>query len=171
MFSIWMYFKNVIYSCGWSWIVSIDVKWSFRNHSNMLICCSRNIYYYYQCWKQLCHIIFFWKLWLEFLFFWWTEINGFTVAFVHCNAFLLNDNIYFPMLDFLTWHLQCTQYTQDSFRLFNSAPTSHDQTVIKCSHFSCFHGRGHFKVFMIKQTVMNWFANLMIVLPSHCMFI
>jgi len=25
--------------------------WSFRNHSNMRICCSRSIYYYYQCWK------------------------------------------------------------------------------------------------------------------------
>jgi len=24
------------------------------NHSNMLICCSRNTYYYYQCIKQLC---------------------------------------------------------------------------------------------------------------------
>jgi len=40
-----------------SWISTIitpvfSVTWSFRNHSNMLICCSRNISYYYQCWKQ-----------------------------------------------------------------------------------------------------------------------
>ncbi len=40
-----------------------SVTWSFRNHSNMLICCSRNIYYYYQCWKQLCCLILLWKLW------------------------------------------------------------------------------------------------------------
>ncbi len=37
----------------------------FRNHSNMLICCSRNIYYYYcyyyQYLKQLS--IYFWILW------------------------------------------------------------------------------------------------------------
>ncbi len=40
-----------------SWILIIitpvfSVTWSFRNQSNMLICCSRNIYYYYQCWKS-----------------------------------------------------------------------------------------------------------------------
>jgi len=30
--------------------LQISVTWSFRNHSNMLIWCSRNIYYYcYQC--------------------------------------------------------------------------------------------------------------------------
>jgi len=50
-------FETVIYSCDQSWIFSIitnqRVTWSFRNHSNMLIWCSRNIYYYcYQCWKQ-----------------------------------------------------------------------------------------------------------------------
>jgi len=29
-----------------------SVTWSFRNYSNMLIWCSRNISYYYQCWKK-----------------------------------------------------------------------------------------------------------------------
>ncbi len=29
-----------------------SVTWSFGNHSNMLISCSRNISYYYQWWKQ-----------------------------------------------------------------------------------------------------------------------
>jgi len=38
-----------------------SVTWSFRNHSNMMICCSRNISYYYQCWKELCCLIFFVK--------------------------------------------------------------------------------------------------------------
>ncbi len=39
---------------------------SFRHHSNMLIWCSINIYYYYKLWKWLCCFIFLWKLW-------WTE--------------------------------------------------------------------------------------------------
>ncbi len=30
----------------WSWIVTGVTSRSIRNHSNMLICCSRNIYYY-----------------------------------------------------------------------------------------------------------------------------
>ncbi len=29
------------------------------NYYNMLICCSRNISYYYQCLKQLCYLLFF----------------------------------------------------------------------------------------------------------------
>jgi len=59
------------------WIFSIitpvfSVTWSFRNHSNMRIWCSRNISYYYQCWKQLLNtfvkiVVFFWG------FFWWIE--------------------------------------------------------------------------------------------------
>ncbi len=37
----------------------LDLTW---NHSYMLICCSRNIsYYYYQCWKQLCCLIILWN--------------------------------------------------------------------------------------------------------------
>ncbi len=41
-------FWILIYSCDQSWIFSIitpvfSVTWSFRNHSNMLIFCSRNI--------------------------------------------------------------------------------------------------------------------------------
>ncbi len=28
-----------------------SATWSFRIHSNMLIWCSRNIYYHYKCWK------------------------------------------------------------------------------------------------------------------------
>ncbi len=39
----------------------ISVTWSFRNHYNILICCLRNISYYYQCWKQLCCLIFLWN--------------------------------------------------------------------------------------------------------------
>ncbi len=47
-----------------SWIFSIispvfKVTWSFRNHSDMLICCSGSISSYYQYWKQLCCFIVF----------------------------------------------------------------------------------------------------------------
>jgi len=35
-----------------------SVTWSYRIHSVMLICCSRHISYYYQCWKQLCYLHF-----------------------------------------------------------------------------------------------------------------
>jgi len=40
--------------------------WSFRYHSNMLICCSRNIFIENVCWKQLCCLIFLWKPWYFF---------------------------------------------------------------------------------------------------------
>jgi len=49
-------FQNVIYPCDQSWIITpvFSVTWPFRNHSNMMIWCSRNIYNYHQCWKQSC---------------------------------------------------------------------------------------------------------------------
>ncbi len=37
----------------------VNVTWSFRNHPNILICCSGNFSYCYQCWKHLCCLIFF----------------------------------------------------------------------------------------------------------------
>jgi len=43
-----------------SWIFSISVTRSFGNHSDMPICGSSNISY--QCWKQLCCLIFLWKI-------------------------------------------------------------------------------------------------------------
>jgi len=47
-------FFFLIYPCDQSWIFStitpvFSVTWFFRNHYNMLICCSRNIFDYYQC--------------------------------------------------------------------------------------------------------------------------
>ncbi len=47
---------------------SLQCHMIFRNHNNMLICCSRNISDYYQCWKQLCCTIFLWKLWCILFF-------------------------------------------------------------------------------------------------------
>ncbi len=50
------------------WITPVfSVTWFYKNHSNMLICCSRNISYYYQCWKQLCCLI------VGTDTFWWVE--------------------------------------------------------------------------------------------------
>ncbi len=46
-------------SCIFSIITpGFSVTWSFRNHSNMPIWCSINIYYYHQCLKHLCCLIF-----------------------------------------------------------------------------------------------------------------
>ncbi len=87
---------------------SLQCHMIFRNHNNMLICCSRNISDYYQCWKQLCCTIFLWKSWciLFFRIHRWIEsskeqhlfeieifcniINVFTVTFDQFNASLIN---------------------------------------------------------------------------------
>jgi len=55
-----MKYTAVMESCIFSIITPvISVMWSFRNHSNMIIWCLRNIY---QCWEQLSCLIFLWKL-------------------------------------------------------------------------------------------------------------
>ncbi len=61
-FYVWIYLKMWFISVMHSWIFRIitpvfSVTWSFRNHSNMMICCPRNIPYY-QSWKSLCCFIF-----------------------------------------------------------------------------------------------------------------
>ncbi len=92
-----------------------SVTWSFRNDSNMLICCSviinyywsSNIrpYYYYQDWKMflLLHVLV-----KKIRILWWIEsskennclklnlcniLKVFTVIFDRINAFLLNKSI------------------------------------------------------------------------------
>jgi len=62
--------RNIVKYYHKSWIFSIitpvfSVTWSFRNQSNVMIWCSRNIFYY-QCWKQLCCLIFLWIFFLRF---------------------------------------------------------------------------------------------------------
>jgi len=64
--TFYCYFKcNLLLWCQ-SWffsiITAVFITRSFRNQLNMLICCSRN-YYYYQCWKQVCWFILLWKPW------------------------------------------------------------------------------------------------------------
>ncbi len=59
-----IYFKWNVF-LGWqSLYFSYSVTWSFSNHYNVLIWCSRNISYYYQCWKELLCLIFLWKLYI-----------------------------------------------------------------------------------------------------------
>ncbi len=76
----------------------------FRNHSNILISFSRNISYYYQCWKQLCCLIFIFletdisefcdeqkvdeknNIYLKYI----VKNIVFTVTFDQFNAFLQN---------------------------------------------------------------------------------
>jgi len=53
-----------------SWIFStinpvFSVALFLRNHLNTLIWCSKNISYYFQCWKQLCCLTFFFFLWKQ----------------------------------------------------------------------------------------------------------
>jgi len=40
-------FENLIYACD----VLLQYSTFFRNHSNKLICCPKNISNYYPCWK------------------------------------------------------------------------------------------------------------------------
>jgi len=62
LFSILIYFKMYFESWIFNIITVADYTsvlcntWSFRNQSKMLILCSKNINYYFQCWKQLCTI-------------------------------------------------------------------------------------------------------------------
>ncbi len=107
-----------------SWISSIftpvfSVTRSFRNYSNMLIWCLRNISDFHQCWKPSCCLIFF-NMIHCFPRIWWIEsskelislfidgdlliiwnrnlcdiLNVFTVTFDQFNASLLNINMIF----------------------------------------------------------------------------
>ncbi len=60
-----LWWQSSIFSS--SYTSAFSVTWSFRNDLIMLICCSRNISYYFLCWKQLCCCLtFLWKLWYIF---------------------------------------------------------------------------------------------------------
>jgi len=65
-----------------------SVTWSFRNHSNIMIWCSRNIYDYCLYWKQLCCVIFFVKnMRLWGLDFWWKE--SWKSIEIYCNIIIV----------------------------------------------------------------------------------
>ncbi len=86
---IFLQFKNKCSLFQYIWMYFCDAKLHFQHHYsrlqchmileiiNMLISCSKNISYYYQCWKQLRWLIVLLKLWYIFLFFLmnWDSIN------------------------------------------------------------------------------------------------
>ncbi len=72
------YFVNNLFLWWQSWIFSINtpifsVTWCFINHSNIMICWNIS-YYYHQCWKQFCWLIFLWWYdnfgWIDYIFGW-----------------------------------------------------------------------------------------------------
>ncbi len=77
-FKIYSIRKQVFLIVMRSWIQhysSLQCHMIFRNHSNILIYCSRNISDYYQCWKQF-EAQYFCKnqnAFLLFRIFWWIE--------------------------------------------------------------------------------------------------
>jgi len=87
-------FCNVMYSCNgkvtFSATISqvFSITWSFRNHSNMMIWCSRRISYYYQCWKVVLLNIFeeIVRHFVDFM----NRTLLFTVTFDQFNMTLLN---------------------------------------------------------------------------------
>ncbi len=56
-----------------------SVTWSFINHSNMLIWCSRNISYIIINIENVCRFVFFWKLWYMYLFIYLNSLQVFTL--------------------------------------------------------------------------------------------
>ncbi len=64
-----------------------SVTRSFRNRSNMLICCSRSIYDYYRCWK-----LFLWKLiihnciLLGIIWFYIYSLGSSSLSFILCTC-------------------------------------------------------------------------------------
>ncbi len=66
------------FSADITWVFS--VTWSFRNHSTILICCSRDISF--QCWKQftcfICKLV--WPFCLQN---WWIYLKYCVTLFIH----------------------------------------------------------------------------------------
>ncbi len=60
-------------------LLVFSATWPIRNHFNMLIRCSRNMYYDCKCWKQLCCFNVLFNCFVEnailflFIIFGWTE--------------------------------------------------------------------------------------------------
>ncbi len=108
VFNFYIFKIKNISSVGKAEFFSFSVTWSFRNYSNMLIWCSRNISYY-QCWKQLIYLIFLCKLWYSLFqnrwiqsskhhyFIWYINLNvkQLYCGFNKCNASLNKSNHYF----------------------------------------------------------------------------
>ncbi len=126
----------------------------FRNHNNMLICCSRNISDYYQCWKQLCCTIFLWKLWCILFFrihrriesskeqslfeieLYYNITNDFTVTFDQFNASVMNKSIILTVVCVIKTELTVDNsitYSTCAFICNNFACTVHTLFIIVSS--------------------------------------
>ncbi len=82
---------------------SLQCHMIFSNHSNILICCTRNIYDYYQCWKQVRWPIVLWKPWY-ILFFRihkmnrkFTEQHLFEIVILYISLLSLLINLMHPL--------------------------------------------------------------------------
>ncbi len=129
LFSMWISVKlkfiSVYFQHHYS---SLQCHMIFRNHNNMLICCSTNISDYYQCWKQFCCTIFLWKPWYILFFrihrliesskeqhlfeiehFNVEHYNVFTENFDQFNASLINKSIHFCPKKLLTLWISCNK--------------------------------------------------------------
>ncbi len=77
-------------------ITVFSVTWSFRNHSNVLIYCLRNIpYYFFKNWSIVFRILWWVQknsICLKYKYF-VTFINVFTVTFDQWNVSLLNKSV------------------------------------------------------------------------------
>ncbi len=123
-------FSNVIYSCDGKVEFSAAITPVTWNHSNMLICCSTNYSYYYQCWKQLCCLIFMLKLGCIFQD---SLINRhFISILVTMQKFLLQ--ILFN-LKFTCWRIQVLISLRFFFTkcIVESTATTQCQILLKCN--------------------------------------
>ncbi len=85
---------NAIYSCDFKvdfFSIINPVTWSFRNHSNIRICCQKKTYDYYyveNSWGDFFQIYLMNRKFIITTFIW--NRNVFTITFDQFRAFLLN---------------------------------------------------------------------------------
>ncbi len=111
----------------------------FSNHSNMLICCTRNIYDYYQCWKQVRWSIVLWKPWY-ILFFRihkmnrkFTEQHLFEIVILYISllSLLINLMHHLWIKVFISFH---NNHTDPKWYLLDSMISC---MLLFCAVFSC----------------------------------
>ncbi len=136
-----------------SWIFTIispvfSVTWSFRNHSHIMICCSRKVSHYYQCWKQLCSLICIYYLLIycgniDWLIDWLIDFQDSLMIFLQHwldiykshhshfwsnNVSLLNISI-FKSIKFYNWIIYSTDLLKNSESFRNKTPLLRNATV------------------------------------------
>ncbi len=106
------YSNLLLWRISWKFSFAIRITWYFRNQSSLMVCCSRNISCYNQCWKQLwCStMIHFFRMLEEQnveLEIFGNIINVFTVTYDQLNVPFLNKKYiflnFFIQQDALDW--------------------------------------------------------------------